>query len=250
MKIDPTTGLPVAETPEEEKALKVYATSLAATTPPITGLPGDIKTGKQLLIEAGGSEIDWPARYNGLAGAMLQQRKAYETQIGELDAAHKKAAADVVARDTQLTALHPLADGAAALQQLLDTEKVARVAAEDKVTKQQLLFKFPGLLKTGPNGEENPLVAVLMSTNLPIADLEAKAKLLSESFAPIIPAPAGGVGSTMPPASGDGNDIAGWRVKAKDAQGRMKAAKTETERATAEVEWNAAWTKVRELEKK
>ena len=249
MKIDPTTGLPVAETPDEEKALAAFAASKVATTTPIAGQPGEIKTGKQLRAEAGGTEIDWEARYNGLSGAMLQQRRAYDTQIGEISASLDKLKADLQSREATLGELKPKAESAMALQQQLEQEKAARAAAEGLSAKQQLLFKFPGLLRPNADGSENPLVSVLLGTQLPIAELEAKAKQLADSLgvqAPVPPQP--GVGSQMPPASGDGTDtVDAWRKKAQAAQEKMKYAKTEPEKKAAEADWNQAWAKVREL---
>ncbi len=252
MKLDPTTGLVVAETPEEQKALDALAASKAAATTQTAGQPGEIKTGKQLRAEAGNTEIDWEARYNGMAGAMLQMRQGYETRIGDLNASLTAAKADIAARDTQLTELRPKAEGAATLQQQLEAEKAARATADGLTAKQQMLFKFPGLLKTNADGTENPLVAVLLGTNLPIAELEAKAKQLADSFGAAASAQVGnGVGSQMPAASGDGTEtVESWRKKAQAAHDRAKYSTNETEKKTAEAESAQAWDKVKELEKK
>ena len=248
MKIDPTTGLPIAETDEEKAALTAY---LAAATTQNNGQPGEIKTGKQLKAEAGGQPIDWEARYNGMSGALLQQRQGHEAKLGEIGAQLATLKADVTARDTQLGELRPKADGAVTLQQQLDAEKAEHGKTKALTDKQNVLLKFPGLLAQGADGAASPLLDILMAADLPLDQFEAKARLLAESttFGKQQSA-TNGVGSQMPSPATTPGSAEDWRAKALAAHEKAKYAKPGTEKDAAQKEESDAWAKVKELSKK
>jgi hypothetical protein len=152
--------------------------------------------------------IDWQAKYNGLVGTYKARTNQLGTEIDRLNLLNTELTDKVTQLQGQITDLTNKVNAANALQSQLDTANGEKQAALDRANRLDLLTKFPTILAAQVKADDgtvsNPLLDIIMGSNLPIDDLKVKAAQLAASLQVAQPATTGGNTPPMPaPASGD-----------------------------------------------
>lgn len=219
------------------------ATTEAVTDPADDGLGLDAQSSKQLA--AAGIEVtDWKAKYDGLVGSTKQLAQKFNEQTAKKDSEISGLTAQVADLSAQLKDLKVSADTLPDLRVQLETAKADHAKAVAEKDKQGVLLKYPQLLAT-KDGKPNPLLDVLMSSNMPLADLEAKvADIASLNWGSQGRSLDGGTPPQAPPA-GVTDSIEVARAKANAAHDRFIASKNKDTAAAKEEQ--EAWAEFRRL---
>jgi hypothetical protein len=213
----------------------------AGTKAPTEGDGGpdlDLQSSKQLA--AAGIEIeDWKAKYDGIVGSTKQLVKKHQAAL----AAKESRIAELEQEVETLSALKPQAEQAAELQKQLDVEKATGAALDLKTKKQDVLLQYPVLTAPTKDGKPNPLLEVLMASNLePEAFATKAAELAALDWAQQAGQNLGrGATPPPPPPQGGGDTPDAWQAKAMAAHEKFvasgrkdKAAQQEEAEAWAE----------------
>jgi hypothetical protein len=196
--------------------------------------------------------IDWQAKYNGLVGTYKARTNQLGTEIDRLNLLNTELTDKVTQLQGQITDLTNKVNAANALQSQLDTANGEKQAALDRANRLDLLTKFPSILSAQVKADDgtvsNPLLDIIMGSNLPIDDLKTKAAQLAASLQVAQPATTGGNMPPMPaPVSGDESPEV-LQQKAMDAHNRwIKSGKTDAE---AKAEADRMWELHRKAKKK
>lgn len=216
-----------------------------AATEPADGLGLDVQSSKQLAA-AGVDVTDWKAKYDGLAGSAKQLTQKFNAQVAEREAQIESLTAQVADLSRQYKDLKTTADAMPDLRVQLETVKAEHAKAVIDSQKQGVLLKYPQLLATR-DGKPNPLLDVLMATNLPVDQLEAKvAEIAGLDWGQATRSLDGAVPPHATPA-GNTDSIDAARNKALAAHERFIASKRKD--TAAEREEQEGWAEFSRLSK-
>jgi len=224
----------------------------AATVPPVSQSEPVVKSSRELAQAAPTDQTDWKAKYDGLVGTYRARTTELNTQIDAQKLLVVEWKDKATAFETQIATLNTQLTTANAFKDQVTTLTADKQAATDKAERLELLTKFPTLLaaqvKAADGTVTNPMLDLLMSSNLPADQLKAKAEALAAGLPRQQPAQ----GSNLPPmpaaAPAGDESVADLQARAMEAHGRwITSGRTD---AAAKAEEDAAWALHREAKKK
>jgi hypothetical protein len=193
---------------------------------------------------------NWQAKYDGLVGTYRARTNELNTEVDrqkllvqERDTKNAALEARVAELTAQLTAANAFKDQVTTLE-------AEKSAANTKAERLELLTKYPALLAAQTKADDgtvsNPMLDLLMSSNLPIDQLQAKAEQLAASLPRQNP-PAGTPPMPTPAATGN-ETVEELQARAMEAHQRwITSGRTD---ADAKAESERYWGLHKEAKKK
>ncbi len=225
----------------------------AATTPASSqSTPAPVVQSSREMAQQGATDTtDWKAKYDGLVGTYRARTNELNTEIDRQKLLVQERDTKIVSLEAKITELTTQLTAANAFKDQVTTLTAEKQEAVTKAERLELLTKYPTLLAAQTKAEDgtvsNPMLDLLLSSNLPADQLKAKAEQLAASLPRQTAQPTGL--PPMPTPAPTGNESAEeLQAKAMEAHDRWIAS-GQTD-AAAKAESDKYWGLHREAKKK
>jgi len=194
---------------------------------------------------------DWKAKYDGLVGTYRARTNELSTEIDRQKLLVQERDARITALEARIAELTAQLATANTFKDQVTALEADKQAATARAERLELLTQYPTLLAAQTKAEDgtvsNAMLDLLMSSNLPIDQLKAKAEQLAASLPRQTAQPTGL--PPMPTPAPTGNEsLEELQTKAMEAHDRwIKSGRTDTE---AKAQSDKYWALHREAKKK
>ena len=210
-----------------------------------------VQSSREMAQSAPVDATDWKAKYDGLVGTYRARTNELSTEIDRQKLLVQERDTKIAALEAQITALNTQLATANTFKDQVTALEADKQAATTRAERLELLTQYPTLLAAQTKAEDgtvsNAMLDLLMSSNLPIDQLKAKAEQLAASLPRQTAQPTGL--PPMPTPAPTGNEsLEELQAKAMEAHDRwIKSGRTDTE---AKAQSDKYWALHREAKKK
>ena len=210
-----------------------------------------VQSSREMAQTAPVDTTDWKAKYDGLVGTYRARTNELNAEIDRQKLLVQERDTKIASLEAQITALNTQLATANTFKDQVTALEADKQAATTRAERLELLTQYPTLLAAQTKAEDgtvsNPMLDLLLSSNLPADQLKAKAEALAASLPRQTAQPAGL--PPMPTPAPTGNESPEeLQAKAMEAHDRwIKSGQTDTE---AKAESDKYWALHREAKKK
>ncbi len=210
-----------------------------------------VQSSREMAQSAPVDTTDWKAKYDGLVGTYRARTNELNSEIDRQKLLVQERDTKIASLEARITELTSQLATANTFKDQVTALEVDKQAATTRAERLELLTKYPILLAAQTKAEDgtvsNPMLDLLLSSNLPADQLKAKAEALAASLPRQSAAPAG-LPPMPTPASTGNESVEELQAKAMEAHSRwITSGRTD---ADAKAESDKYWALHREAKKK